>query len=70
MFVPAKTPAPVVARLHDETVNVLRSDALRERLAGLGAEVAPMEQPQFAALVSAEAAQAAALIKRAGIRVD
>lgn len=70
MFVPAKTPAPVVARLHDETVNVLRSDALRERLAGLGAEVAPMEQPQFAALVNAEAVQAAALIKRAGIRAD
>ena len=70
MFVPAKTPAPVVARLHDETVTVLRSDALRERLAGLGAEVAPMDQPQFAALVNAEAAQAAALIKRAGIRVD
>lgn len=70
MFVPSKTPAGVVARLHDETVRVLRSDVVRERLSRLGAETTPMEQPQFAALVDAEAVQAAALIKRAGIRVE
>ncbi|MBC7942422.1 MAG: tripartite tricarboxylate transporter substrate binding protein, partial [Chitinophagaceae bacterium] len=70
MFVPVKTPSALVTRLHVETVRILRSDAIRERLAKLGAEVAPMEQPQFAELVSAEAVQAAALIKRAGIRAE
>jgi tripartite-type tricarboxylate transporter receptor subunit TctC len=70
MFVPAKTPAEVVGRLHAETVKVLAADGLRERLAGLGAEPVPMPQPQFAALVKAEAASMAALVRQVGIRVD
>src|SRR5438105_15866702 len=35
-------------------VRVLASDAVRERLRKLGAEVASMPQPEFAALVSRE----------------
>ena len=70
MFVPAKTPADVVARLHAETTRALQSDAMRERLEKLGAEVAPMPQPQFASLVEAEASSAAALIRQVGMKVE
>jgi tripartite-type tricarboxylate transporter receptor subunit TctC len=70
MFVPAKTPAPVVAKLHDETARVLQVESVRERLRNLGAELAPMTQVQFASLVQAEADAAAGLIKAAKIRID
>jgi tripartite-type tricarboxylate transporter receptor subunit TctC len=70
MFVGAKTPPAVVTALHQATVAALRTDAVKERLGKLGGEVAAMEQAQFAALVNSEAAQVAALVKRAGIRAD
>jgi len=70
MFVPARTPADVVERIHAETTKVLKSDDVRERLETLGAEVAPMPQSQFAALVKAEAGDAAALIRKVGMKVD
>jgi tripartite-type tricarboxylate transporter receptor subunit TctC len=70
MFVPSKTPADVVAKLHGETVRLLRSDAVRERLEKLGAEVAAMPQPEFAALVNKEIGLSAELIKKVGMKID
>lgn len=70
MFVPAKTPADVVNRIHAETTKVLNSEAVRERLEFLGAEPAPMPQQQFAALVKTEATSVAALIKQVGMKAD
>ncbi len=70
MFVPAKTPADVVSRLHAETTRALQSDAARERLEKLGAEMTLMPQPQFASLVEAEAGHTAALIRQVGMKVD
>ncbi|MFC5520809.1 tripartite tricarboxylate transporter substrate binding protein [Polaromonas jejuensis] len=70
MFVPAKTPADVVERIHAETIKALKSDVVRERLETLGAEVAPMPQAQFASLVNAETSDSAALIKKIGMKVD
>lgn len=70
MFVPAKTPADVVNRIHAETTKALNSEPVRERLGSLGAEPAPMSQQQFAALVAAEAGNMAALIKQVGMKLD
>lgn len=70
MFVPAKTPAAVVAKLNEETSKALRTDALRERLQRLGAEPVPMPPGQFSALVQNEAEMAAALIRKANIKLD
>ncbi|HSV81616.1 MAG TPA: tripartite tricarboxylate transporter substrate binding protein [Ramlibacter sp.] len=70
MFVPAKTPAPVVAKLHEETSRALQVESVRDRLRKLGAELAPMPQAEFASLVQTEASAAAGLIKRANIRID
>ncbi|WP_137896217.1 tripartite tricarboxylate transporter substrate binding protein [Ramlibacter sp. 2FC] len=68
MFVPARTPAEVVRRLHAETTRALASAAVRERLEPLGAELAPMPQEQFGTLVRSEAASIAALIKQVGLK--
>ena len=39
MFAPAGTPAPVVARLHDEFVKTRKVDTVEERLAAVGLAV-------------------------------
>jgi len=70
MFVPARTPAYIVSRLHEETVRTLELPELRARLVRLGADVAPLPQAQFASLVRDEQLQTASLIKAAGIRLD
>ena len=70
MFVPSRTPADVLAKLHAETVKAMRSDGVRERLEKLGAEVMAGPQPEFAALVQREVGQSAALIKKVGMKID
>jgi tripartite-type tricarboxylate transporter receptor subunit TctC len=70
MFVPSRTPADVVARLHAETVKAMRSDGVRERLEKLGAEVMAGPQPEFASLVQREIGESAALIKKVGMKID
>lgn len=70
MFVPAKTPADVVVRLHTETLRVLSADAVKDRLRKLGAEPAPMSQREFASLVHSEAGNAASLIRKVGMKID
>lgn len=70
MFVPAKTSADIVSRLHAETSRALRSKEVIERLQVLGAEGATLSQQEFAALTKAEARSVAEMIKKVGIRVE
>jgi len=44
---PAKTPRPIVDRLHDEAQKALDSAAMREKLAKLGVQVEPMSVDEF-----------------------
>ena len=70
VFAPAGTPAPVVARLNEAMTTALRSPDMRERLARMGAEPAPMSSAQFADLVRAELAKYQKIVKYSGARVD
>jgi len=70
LFLPARTPEAIVARVHAETVRALKSEEVKPRLAKLGAEAAPTSQAQFAQRVREETASTAALIRQAGIRID
>jgi len=63
MFVPAKTPADIVSRLHAETSRALRSKEVIERLQVLGAEGSALSQQEFAALTKADARSVAEMIK-------
>jgi tripartite-type tricarboxylate transporter receptor subunit TctC len=70
LFAPAKTTRDIVRRLHDETVEAMRSPNVAEKLATLGVAPMPMAPEQFDALVKDEIASNALLVKAAGIRAD
>ena len=70
MFVAAKTPRAIVERLHDETLKVLASPEVKERLEKLGATPMPMAQAAFQKYLEDETAAAGRLVKAAGIRIE
>ena len=70
VFAPAGTPAPVVAKLNETMTVALRTPEMRERLAKMGADAAPLSSAQFAELVRAELAKYEKLVKFSGARVD
>lgn len=70
LFVTAKTPKPVVQKLHAGVLSVLAMPDVRERLEKLGAAVMPMQQDAFEKYLDAETLAAAQLVKAAGIRIE
>lgn len=70
VFAPAGTPAAVIGRLHGEIVRALGQPDVRERLARLGAEAAPMTPADFGTFVRAEQAKYAQVVKVSGARID
>lgn len=70
MWVPSKTPRPVVNRLHAETVKALENADVKERLSKLGAELFIMTPDQFDKHIRQEVATNAALVKAAKIVIN
>ena len=70
MFVPAATPAPVVATLHAATVKALRSKDVSERLTNEAAEIVASTPREFADFLKAEIAKWAGVIRKAKIRPE
>ena len=70
LALPAATPKPVVARLHDEVAKVLASAEAREWFAQVGAEPGLMAPEAFADLIRAEHAKWGKVIRDAGIRIE
>ena len=68
VFVPAKTPKAVVEKLHQETSKTLQSGHAREKLATLGVDPMPVNPAELDALVKAEIAANAAVVKAANMR--
>ena len=69
-FAPAPTPPPLLARLNDAMVNVLKIDAVKEKLAALGLAVAPSTPSELAAMVNQGLAVRGELVKAANIQVE
>jgi len=67
---PAKLPAPILKRLHAETVRALEAKDLRDRLASEGANPVGNTPEQFAAFMKVEAAQWSKAVKAAGAQAD
>jgi tripartite-type tricarboxylate transporter receptor subunit TctC len=65
---PAKTPRPIIDRLHAEIVRALNSPDLRERLQGLGADPVGNTPEQYTAFMQNEIAKWGKVIKAAGIK--
>ena len=70
VFAPAGARAEVIARLHDETVKILRTADMRERLTKLASEVMANTPEEFAAFQRAEIAKWAKVVKASGARID
>jgi tripartite-type tricarboxylate transporter receptor subunit TctC len=70
LFATAKTPRPIVEKLHTETLKVLALPEVRERLEKLGAAPMPMSQAMFEKFLSEETLAAAQLVKAAGIKIE
>ena len=70
LYAPAGTPAPVVARLHDEVEKALRMPAVVEAIKGLGAEPAPMSRAEFIERNAKERDRFAGLVKSLNLKVD
>jgi len=67
MFVPAKTPRPIVERLHREAAQALQAPAVQAILAKLGVEAMPMTIEQFGAFFREDVEAAVALVEAAKI---
>ena len=71
VFAPAGTPPPIVNRLHAELVKAMQTADVRTKLEGIGADGSVSKSPaEFAALVRADTARYAKIVKDVGLRID
>jgi tripartite-type tricarboxylate transporter receptor subunit TctC len=70
LLAPAGTPGPVIAKVHDEVVKVAAQADMRERLAQLGLDVAVSSPDELAAVIKADIAKWAKVIREANIKTD
>ncbi len=68
LLAPAKTPPAILAKLNQESAQVLRRADVRERIFNGGAETVAGTPEEFAALIRVEMAKWGRLIREAGIR--
>jgi tripartite-type tricarboxylate transporter receptor subunit TctC len=66
-YVPSKTPAAIVQKLHDEVTKALAVPSVQERLSKIGVEPMPMTSAQFEQLFKDDIAANLALVEAAHI---
>ncbi len=64
------TPAPVVQRLNEEIVKVMKNPEVTKRFSDLGLEPMPMSTTQFSSFLQAEITRWTALVKASGASID
>ena len=71
VFAPAATPVPVVTKMHQAIVNMLKTEDVRAKIAVQNVDVAGSASPrEFSDYVQKEAGQWAKVIKTAGIKAN
>lgn len=70
VFVPAKTPKPVVDRLHAELVKALKQDDVRARFALIGADPVGSSPQELAATLKTETARWEKIVRERNIKAD
>ncbi len=65
-----QTPAPVATRISDAWQAVLGTKDVRDKLAGIGFDIAPLGPKEFAAYVREQIASWGRLAKQAGVKVE
>jgi len=67
---PAKTPAPIIERLHKEIVVALGNPEVKRKLEGEGGDPVGSSPAEFSAFIKAEAARWASVIRTAKIQPE
>jgi tripartite-type tricarboxylate transporter receptor subunit TctC len=70
LFVPAKTPQDVLAKIHGEVVKILSSPDLKAKLGPQGIELVTNSPADFARFIREDNAKWGKIIKEAGIKAD
>jgi tripartite-type tricarboxylate transporter receptor subunit TctC len=70
LVAPARTPRPILDRLHQETVKALHAPDVERRLHAEGSEIGGIAPAEFAAYVRREIAKWTRVVKEAGIKVE
>jgi tripartite-type tricarboxylate transporter receptor subunit TctC len=70
ILAPAKTPRPVIERLHGEIVKIVHSPDVKKLFLREGLEPVGNSPAEFAAIIKAEIAKWQMLVKSAGIPVE
>ena len=70
VLAPARTPAAIADRLHEEIEAALATPELRDRLAALAFAATPTPRPALAALITAEAAKWAEVVRASGATAE
>jgi tripartite-type tricarboxylate transporter receptor subunit TctC len=69
-LVAAKTPRPIVERLHKEITSLVESPEISGQIKKLGADPLPMSIADFEAMIARELKENAELIKKANIKIN
>ena len=67
---PARTPRPVIDRLNREIVKVLAMPDVKEKLAGVGAEVVGNTPEEFAAVIRVDLAKWKRIVQETGAKPE
>ncbi len=70
VFVPARTPKPIISQLHAELVRIVKLPDVKDRLSGDGAEPVGSSPQEFSAYVDSELRKWKSVVIKAGIRAD
>src|SRR5688572_22904211 len=70
LMAPAKTPAPIVAKLHQQAVKIAAMPDVREKLGQLGLDTTADGPDAMGAIIKADTAKWAKVIKEANIKLD
>lgn len=70
VLAPAGTPAPVIASLNKEIVNILRSQEVKFKIAAMGAEVVTSQPEEFEKFIQAEIVKWGKVVKQANVSAD
>jgi len=67
LFAPANTPVPIINRLNQEITRLLARPEVRDKLLGVGVEPEATSAEQWAAIMKAEVAAVAKIVREAGL---
>lgn len=70
LIAPANTPAPVVARLAEEALSLVRSQGVAARIEALGGTAAPLPPEAFSRFIASEVTKWSAVARAGNVRLD